>query len=180
MQQEITGPDPIEITLTDPQILYGLQMGKERNDRAVAAGKDPGKVRSGWSWEQTHQIGCLGELAVMTAVHGEPQELTIDTYKTAHDVSGCIEVRTRCRDNYDLKVTARDDPEQSFVLVTCTSTPDNWIPPREFKVVGWMNGWEAQDKKFTKDYGNYGSPAYFVPQKFLYPMSELELCDEDE
>ena len=180
MQHEITGHEPIVVTLTDSQVLYGCQMGKARNDSAVAAGKDPGKVKSAWTWEQTHIIGCLGELACMTAVHGEPHELTIDTYKTAHDVSGCIEVRTRCRDDYDLKVTSRDDPDQAFVLVTCSSAPTNWIPPREFKVVGWMNGWQAQDKQYTKDYGNYGSPAYFVPQSDLHPMSELELCDDDE
>lgn len=165
------------ITLSTEQYMYGISMGVKRNYSAERDGKHPGRVKSKWTHEQTHMLGCLGELAAMEAI-GIEADLTIDTYKGQSDLPGCVEVRTRTSHNWDLKVTKRDDPDQSFVLVTCDWRPDNPMPPRDFVVRGWLSGDEAQQEQFVRDFGGYGVPAFFVPQSELHTLETLELCDE--
>jgi hypothetical protein len=54
-----------------------------------------------------------------------------------------------------------------FVLVLATDKPD------EFDVVGWIRARDAKGHpEWRKDPGNYGLPAFFVPQSALTAFGE--------
>jgi hypothetical protein len=78
----------------------------------------------------------------------------------ADDV-GAVQVRTRSRHDYDLILHPSDPDERAFVLVT-------GVAP-EFHIVGWIWGREGKRPEYWDDPAR-GRPAFFVPQRALYPM----------
>lgn len=81
------------------------------------------------------------------------------------DVGQKIEVRYR-REEYDLKVCEKDHDDRAYVLV-------RGALPR-YEIVGWMWGKDAKQPQFWKNPGGHGF-AFFVPQEYLRPISELKV-----
>lgn len=91
---------------------------------------------------------------------------SINTFKLGvADVGSAIEVRYR-RKEYDLKVSKDDDDSRFFVLV--------WGEMPTYEIVGWLRGKDAKQPQFWSNPGGHGF-AYFVPAKYLRPVSELKV-----
>jgi hypothetical protein len=76
---------------------------------------------------------------------------------------GPYQVRSTVRPNGRLVVNPDDPPDAVFILVV-------GIPPC-FRVPGWILGGDAQQDRYWTPGAQ--SPAYFVPQTALHPLTEL-------
>ena len=108
--------------------------------------------------------GACGELAFAKAVNIY-WDGSINTFKMRADV-GLVEVRTRRKAGYELIVRDSDPDGRVFVLVQGEA-------PR-FTVMGWYRSEQAKRPEWLQTHGG-GSPAYFVPNGHLYPISTLTL-----
>jgi hypothetical protein len=131
-------------------------IGSERQISAVEKGLNNSFGYKGSGWD-IHIEGAAGELAYCkwAGIYFYP---TIDTFKNGGDV-GELQIRTRSEDSYDLIVREKDRDDDIFILVV------GKIP--KYRIVGWITGSNAKQKKWEKDYGNRNAPAYFVPQSSL-------------
>lgn len=109
-----------------------------------------------------HVEGVLGETAYAKDINVYYTP-TVNTFKKP-DVNGR---QVRCRSQHDWELIVRpDDPnDEPFVLVTM-----DWREPDKFRVYhGEIWGREAKlHREWFEDHGDYGKPAYFVPQEFLF------------
>jgi hypothetical protein len=112
-----------------------------------------------WS---NHIEGACGELAVAKLLNIY-WPASVDTFLEVPDV-GCLEVRTRRQDTYDLLVRDQDSDDRIYVHVTGV------IPV--FTVWGWMWGGEAKHDRWKRSYAERPD-AYFIPSKHLKPMRKL-------
>lgn len=152
------------IRLTDEEIAEATAIGKLRQAEAVRKGLKPAHGFKGdeAACEKIHIMGALGEMAAAKCL-GIPWDGTVNTFKSRGDL-GDIEVRTRSRHEWDLKVCPEDHDDRRFVLVT--------VENGEYRVHGWMRGGDAKQPWWIRTYG--GRPeAYFVPRRFLNPIETV-------
>ena len=152
----------IEVSLTWSQVLLAANLGSLRQIEAIfsdmkdAPGVDPD---NGWS---LHIEGVAGEIAFAIATNTF-FPFSINAGKDP-DV-GRVQVRTRSEHNNELPFRPKDDPKWPYVFVT------GKIP--NFRVWGWMYGYEIVKPEWKKDLGNRSAPAYYAPRAALRPLSEL-------
>jgi hypothetical protein len=154
----------MNVKLKPYEVTSGAMVGlmreaKSREEGRVRTGGDPDEPSMGWG---IHIEGALGEMAVAKAL-GLYWSASVNTFKTEADV-GIYEVRTRSRDWYDLLIRSDDSDDKIFILVT-GSSPD-------FCLRGWFRAGDAKQDKWLQHHGGK-PPAWFVPQKYLLPISEL-------
>lgn len=105
--------------------------------------------------------GACGEMAV-AKVLDKYWDVSVNTFHKG-DV-GKLQVRTSRQEKPYLVVQKHNDDDDIFVLVQGQEAT--------FKVIGWMVGRDAKQRKFLRSFG--GRPAVFaVPPKNLKPLSEL-------
>lgn len=105
--------------------------------------------------------GACGEMAV-AKVLDKYWDAAVNTFHRG-DV-GKLQVRTSRQEKPYLVVQKHNADDDIFVLVQGT--------PPDFKVIGWMTGQEAKQRKYLRSFG--GRPAVFaVPPKNLKPLGEI-------
>lgn len=119
---------------------------------------------NGWS---EHIEGFAGELAVAIALGLPRPDVEREAFRTAHDVGGLVDVRTRSKHWYDLPLYEKDPHDRIFILVT------GRIP--NFRLRGWILARDGKREEFYKKLNNDRPPGWFVPASNLRPMSELVL-----
>jgi len=114
---------------------------------------------------EDHMQGAGAEKAVGKRLNLDTH-FAINTFANGiADVGEKIEVRWR-REQWDLIVREKDHDERAYVLVR------GEMP--EYEIVGWIWGRDAKKPEFWKNPGGHGY-AFFVPEKFLRPISELKV-----
>jgi len=158
----------IEVTLTWAQAASAAMIGLHRNMRAMKEGRvhradsramNDYSVENAWT---NHVEGAAGEMACAKALNIF-YPATINTFG-APDIAR-LEVKTRLKHNYELRIFRDSPDEDAYVLVT------GRIPT--FRVWGWLWGHEAKREDWWKDPGKYDQPAYFAPHSALRPLSTL-------
>jgi hypothetical protein len=159
--------DPFLSHLTWPQVGVGYWVGGLRRvaslqqnfkERGGAENEDPSR-QAGFNI-----LGALGELAAAKALN-RFWIMGINDKKDDPDVFPDIQVRTRSEDHWDLKLTDEDPVHHRYVLVVGRE-PD-------FRIAGWIWGYEGVKVAKIEDYGNRGSPAMWVTQDKLRDAHEL-------
>jgi hypothetical protein len=151
----------VTVTLNWHEVMMASHVGLWRRVSAIKNGKRDLHGYEGAGWDPNLEGAC-GELAAAKAL-GLYWDGSINTWKQP-DV-GNLHVRTMGKHHYDLLIRPGDDDEGLFVLVTGKCP--------EFRVHGWIRGRDAKNQDWIKNHGNR-SPAYFVPQSMLAPLSDLE------
>lgn len=151
---------PVAVTLTPSEYLFAAHAGFLRQATNVCRGRRDayGYVGSGYD---IHVLGAVGEFVVARALGlfwSGPGTLR------APDVAS-LQVRTRSRSHYELIVHPDDDDDAAFVLVTGGGL--------QYHVHGWIEGRLAKKREWWRDPAG-GRPAYFVPQRELWPLDNLK------
>ena len=155
------------ITLADAKLAVGKAEGIGRNNWALARGFTPrGRRVVPEISEKNNCLGACGELAVEAWSGGLLRWQSTIGRTDAKDFEPNIQVRTRFRDIGRLFVRDVDDPNDRFILVTATRSPDT------FWVRGWLVGVEAPryGELVTPDEGR---PAWYIATRLLHPMADL-------
>lgn len=105
--------------------------------------------------------GACGEMAV-AKVLDKYWDAAVNTFHRG-DV-GKLQVRTSRQETPFLIVQKHNSDDDIFVLVQGTA-PD-------YKVLGWLSGKQAKQKKYLRTFGNR-PPVFAVPPKNLKPLGEL-------
>lgn len=116
--------------------------------------------------EEINIFSCRGEMAVAKYLNLFWSG-SVGDYK-APDVGGLVEVRTINKAGRRLIVHPEDRDWAPYVLVDVSNQP-------MMKLVGWMFGTDAKNKKYWADPTGKGRHAYFVPQSDLLPMEQLKM-----
>jgi len=111
-----------------------------------------------------HIVGVCGEMIACKwlGVYYEPR---MNGFNSA-DIGANVQVRTRTKDHYKLKVTHKD-PDDFYVVLVLGHPPD-------MRVAGWMIAADAKQEKWLWDPGGHGVN-FFVPQEFLRKPEEWPL-----
>lgn len=157
-----------QITLTNAEVATAWDVAKAREERALCGlrygtpYKDRRINRNGSSLGD-ELSGACGEFVVAKYL-GIPWPDSVDIYAFGRhpDLPPDWQVRTRARADADLVIRPKDDPGQRFVLVTGAGP--------EFRIRGCIRGRAGMRIDYYADRGNYGRPAYWVPQRALVPM----------
>jgi hypothetical protein len=112
-------------------------------------------------------VGAVGEYAV-AKLTGQVWHADLHVQRRDEpDVGDLVQVRALAGHHYKLKVHEDDYPYHQYVLVT-GDPPVMWVR-------GWCWGWEAQRHlEWWGDMADWDKPAFWVPQKDLWPMDTLE------
>jgi len=158
----------LEIVLTPPECTIRDLIANTRQNESINRGNrdQHGLEQGNRSPLECHILGVGGEIAASRAlnVYWQP---TVNTYK-APDLLENLQIRTRGRHDYDLLVRPYDKDEELFLLVTNSGVPGDPM----YRVHGYLNGADAKQSKYKKDYGSRPS-AFFVPCGDLKPLSSL-------
>lgn len=134
------------------------------NERRGLKGRNNGP-EDGEQALRIHLLGAGGEVAVASYLglkHCLFQETSAK--RGSYDLPPNIDVKTRSNHDYDLICFRDESPEKALVLVT--------IQHKEIRIHGWISARDAKRQEWwkerVKDRG-----CYYVPQKYLRPMSEL-------
>ena len=143
-----------------------VQVGHAREmDSIKRKGKDNLNKKDNWLDElNPHIVGCVGELAVAKVI-GVSWTGDVGTFASKSDLSGNVQVRHRTNPTWQLIVRDKDKDDDLFIL-------SRGMPPSLVEVVGWIQGRDAKNAEWLKDYGNYGKPSFFVPDNQLKSMEE--------
>ena len=108
-------------------------------------------------------MGAAAELAASKYLNVRWDE-TVDTFNVA-DIEPDWQVRWSSYPTAKVKLT--DDPRWKVIAVSGGEHEVGMM--RQFKVHGWIRIDRAQSRadKFTRDPGNRGRPAIFIPYRFL-------------
>jgi len=116
---------------------------------------------------QDNFYGMLGEIAFAKAT-GKYFPMSVNTFKEA-DIGINWQVRTvGSNNNRDLIVRPADPSKHKYVLVEIIKKGDFY----QATIHGWIEGTQAQDKKYLSYFGNRDRPpAYRIPKKDLRPTT---------
>lgn len=137
--------DKIEVTLSADEEEIAWLVGKLRNDRAEALGRDPEynlpHAEGDMENEPLHQHGAGGEEAV-----GKGLGIYVDSFGQTYDDDsdlGGIQVRCRTQYNYELYLfdKAKDSTMVPWVLVT-------GVLPGPYTIHGWIYGHTAKQAQY--------------------------------
>ena len=153
----------IDVTLTVEQVRDAAHRAVEYNLNAIRHGyhgqHHESKVRENY-WE-SHIVGAIGELAVCVAFgYRFKTELTV--FK-GHDV-GPYQVRSTNHPEPTLKVRAKDDPNDTFILAQVGNLHQNRV-----RLHGWATG------EYVRWHGAraFESGTYVMSRWDLLPLEEL-------
>lgn len=153
--------EKIKVILTKSELDECTRMGEERNRQAKLMGL---KDTFGLAEEdglRVSIVGCKGEMAIIKFLKID-QKLTINTFKSVPDV-GEYEVRAVANRGASLIIRDNDDKKKIYILVEVHFNYCN--------VVGYFHGHNAL--KYAKEGHGGRTPAWFIPQSDLLPVSEL-------
>jgi hypothetical protein len=153
----------VYVTLTRMQLDRAYRVGCRRHIIARERDMRP-LIAYGTIAERLHHdvVGAAAELAAAEALDLEwPGTIDPDD-RNAPDIPPDWQVRMRLEHDRDLIVREYDRDDQRFILVT-------GLGPT-FRVHGWLFGAEAKRIGVRQDRGNYGLPAWWVPQSALVPI----------
>lgn len=143
------------IRLTEQEIIVGCITGLMRHaDSVVNKRKSRFPEKYAGQLLLNHQMSSCAEMAFCKLM-GVYFSHTKNTFHVA-DVGDNIEVRFS--NTGKLKVRPDDN---DMICVSMSGNLDGFI------YNGWISSEEAKKKEWEKDYGNYGAPAYFVPNHNL-------------
>lgn len=134
------------------------------NAASGVRGRNGGPER-GKKAQQIHLIGAAGEMAVASYL-GLKGHLYAETMPVpgSPDLPPCIDVKATIGHRFRLIIQLDGDPDKLYVLVT--------IENGETVIRGFIPGRMGMKEEYIDDPVG-GRPAYFVPQKALYPIELL-------
>lgn len=151
-----------DIELTPSEFLLATTMGTQRMTASVGRNHNTGNRR------RTH-LERMGDeirsMCVELAWHkacGTYFNTGINQFMSEPDTNG-VEHKTLRDPGGRMPIRPTDKRERTFV---CSYTDGNTV-----KFLGWLRGYEVQDSWLANP-GN-ASPAWFVPQNALHPISKL-------
>jgi hypothetical protein len=147
-------------------LIAAYKVGLRRSEAARVRG---GTHRYGWKPSTNSQryvdgMSAAAEWMIAEATGREWLSNGLVPDPSSEDVSGGISVRWTERDNGSLIIHPHDDAPYSALV-----TGDNW----NLRVRGYIHTEVGKNKNFWRD--DVRSPAYFVPQHQLLPITELRL-----
>lgn len=137
--------DKIEVTLSSDEEEIARLVGKLRNDRAEALGRDPEynlpHAEGDMPQELLHQHGAGGEEATAKGL-GIYVDSFGQQYEDDSDLGG-IQVRCRTQHDYELYLfnKAKDRTDVPWVLTT-------GVLPGPYTIHGWIMGWQAKQPMY--------------------------------
>jgi hypothetical protein len=158
----------MKVTLSPSEYLVASTVGAMRRVASLRSGHAERHGLKSGAWDANIEGAC-GEMAAAKAL-GRYWDGAINSFKREDipemkELGLCgLQVRTMGRHNYDLLVRPGDSDTDKFILVTGACP--------EFVVRGWILGGDAKQEQWLAAHGGR-SPAYFVPQSALRPISEL-------
>lgn len=130
--------------------LYALQRGLHESN-----GSKPDSEGREWG---KHAVGAIGE-AVFCKFLGVYWTQSVNVDKKTPDVFPDWQVKFRSCHTHDLIFRADDIVEHRYVLVTGQGL--------DFRVHGWIYGYDAKEVGVWDDKGERGSPCWWVKAKKL-------------
>lgn len=153
---------PIEIILTEQEMLMAAVVGASRHYESYAKGRvNSHGLKLEDSSVGAHIEGAAGEAAVARFL-GRYWGGERGTFKAA-DIGSRLQVRTRSKHTYDLIVRDDDADDHAYVLVT------GHAPVMDLR--GWLWGHDAKRPEFRKNPGDR-EEAWFVPASRLKAMKK--------
>jgi hypothetical protein len=149
------------VRLSEAEVEAARMLGRKRHECSLNRKSTRGLM--GEDSLDLHTVGAIGEFAVAKALNLY-QGFTVNNFD-GPDIEPDIQVRTTRLKGGRLIMTERDEPFQKYVLVVGEEP--------ELDVVGWVWGFEGQEKKWLTDPKNNRPPAYFVPRDALRPIETL-------
>jgi DNA polymerase I-like protein with 3'-5' exonuclease and polymerase domains len=170
---DIPERDRPRLTLTDEEVALMKDYAQQRLDTAL---KEKRKNYLGRDSLLSHYIGVCGEY-VPTKWLEIRYDFTNGTYRTQPDfVYRDTPCEGRCSHKMsELKVKDSDEDSRLVVNSNVIDKGEDW--PRVFEITGWVYAHEGKNKKFKKDPGDVGRPAYWVPEIYT---REPELLKKGE
>lgn len=168
----------IVIKLTEEQEKYAEKIGRDRQRNAELRGANATNILP--SALQIHIWGAKAEYAASLYLNTKVSTnlYTIDQYHNPSykdsrgtDLHNGVEVRSTSYPYGELVVRKKDWDFVPYLLVFRKSPV--------YTLIGWCYGYEAKQSKYWKDVGNYGRPAWFVPQDDLHPVRTLKQTLEE-
>lgn len=152
-------------TITPDEWKLACQVGLDRAVSAIKRKlKDSVNKKKNWLDDlDQHVKGAVGELAA-SKVLGVQWTGSVDTFKSASDLDGNIEIRFRSNPEWDL-IVREDRDDAKLVLV-------RGMPPGAIEVAGWIMGKDAKQDRWKARHGGLRE-AYFVPAGELRDVGEL-------
>lgn len=161
----------IEVTLTWDEVreaaLEGIERSIESRKQKLKSIRTKGF--EGWGIDVA---GAIGEFAAAKAL-GIKWTKPINTFQKGGDV-GPYQIRCSHSHNYRLKISHRDK-DAVYILITGNVLTGSLV----YKLQGWLRPSEGRKNEFLLNPNDRGE-AFFVPQEFLHPMSELPPPDVAE
>jgi len=173
------------VTLTWYEVSVAIHLVGLRHTESLRKGM---KDKHGYKGRdlQDNFYGMLGEIAFAKAT-GKYFPMSVNTFKEA-DIGINWQVRTvGSNKNRDLIVRPADPSKHKYVLVEIIKTCDHYDQSlgletnltsyqsySQYKATihGWIEGTQAQDKKYLSYFGNRDRPpAYRIPKKDLRPTT---------
>lgn len=154
---------PMRLTYAQISIASMVATMRHVNNRKHGRPQRYGMTKFVWDAEIE---SCCAEMAVAALLNLYWDGGTLNCY-TERDVGGIVDVRWTDRANGRL-ILHKDDPDDvPFVLVTGTNGA--------YTIVGWLFARDGKRDEYWCDPTGEGRPAYFVPQKALRPVSEIDI-----
>jgi hypothetical protein len=143
------------------------------NARTTRSWRDGRQHAAGYKPRDLFDVGVKAagaEIAVAKALNLY-WDGSVDTFKTKADVGNRTEVRMTSMRTPKLIVRPKDMPERDYVLVQ-----DCWEvgSQPQYKILGWLPGFEAKQDKYLTDNGNGRPPAYMIPVEHLRTMEDYD------
>ena len=156
----------VAVTLASGELHIAAEVGKMRELHAINtnAKHSYGSEHSLIGRFDKHIEGAAAEMAV--AKHLKVYWSGNLSNLFGSDV-GEHEVRSTRRPNGALILHEDDTDDALFFLVTGTAP--------FLTIVGWIPARDGKQQRFWKDPTGNNRPAFFVPQSFLYPMTDFDV-----
>lgn len=155
---------PRRYTLSPEELSEAAAIGVRRHIASIERPNRNGFVdEHGEGWH-IHIEGACGELAAARVLEIEPM-MSVNTFGSVPDIGGLFDVRTRSKENYELKIKHGDVSFRPYVLARGKAPT--------FDIVGWMVPAQAwRNQQWIKSHGGR-TAVWFVPDASLYDVGML-------
>jgi len=148
-----------EVTLSEADEAWALEIGRARNENALRRGFKP--ILPGSDTAAGDALGARGELAAARAYELEWRDPYRHDVQHMHDPDvGDLDVRTVERAAGTLNMRPRDVNDRVYLLVVAEGR-------RRYRMAGWLLGREAKQDEFWRPADARGPGWWAVPQDAL-------------
>lgn len=156
------------VELSRFEVAAALAVGDALRDAAIAAGRAAahGATKDERAAREIHRQGALAEAAVAKAL-GRFWEVPDFELRGEGDIGAGFHVRSTTIEHGSL-ILHPEDPDSGIFVLAIAAGDTTW------RIVGWIQAADGKRSAFWRE--DTGRPAFFVPQSFLAPISDLAVA----